>query len=390
MPYVEGRLVYDADSHIHEPPGYAEEYADPAVRDRLREVLGSAHRPAYVDAAIAKQRDPEFRARDAEEILLRKNAVAVGAILKEDRPKALDLLGFSAQLVFTTTYLGSLRHLDVKGDLELAYGLARGHNRGMVDFCSIDRRLLPVCYVPFADIDRAAHCASEAIELGAAALMIASQPPRDHAPSHIGFDRVWAQAQEAGVPIVFHVGGDLPMDPVYKKNGLPPVPDFHGGDDNFTSVSYMAIPYAPMQTLATLIIDGVLDRFPTLKVGLIELGASWLPGLMRSMDSAAEAFRRNEERLQALSLLPSEFVRRQVRAAPYPHEDAGWIVENCGREVPMFSSDYPHVEGGRNPVKRFEASLQSCDDATREAFYSGNFADLMGPVLERVHAPAAV
>jgi predicted TIM-barrel fold metal-dependent hydrolase len=218
--------------------------------------------------------------------------------------------------------------------------------------------------------------------------MIASEPPRQHSPSHVGFDGVWAQAQEAGIPIVFHVGGEQPMNAVYKNNGLPPVPDFHGGDTNFTSVSYMAIPYAPMQTLATLIVDGVLDRFPALKVGLIELGASWLPGLMRSMDSAAEAFRRNEERLQHLSLLPSEFVRRQVRATPYPHEPAGWIVEHTGPEVTMFSSDYPHVEGGRNPVKRFDSSLAGCDDKTRDAFFAGNFADLMGPTLDRVRQPA--
>jgi predicted TIM-barrel fold metal-dependent hydrolase len=388
MPYVEDRLVYDADSHIHEPPGYAEDYADPGVRDRLREALGSDKRPRFVDEAIAKQRDEEFRARDADEIMLRKNHVAVGAILKEDRPKELDLLGFAAQLVFTTTYLGPLRKFDVEADVELAYGLARGHNRGMVDFCSIDRRLLPVCYVPFADLEQAGTIAGEAIELGAAALMIASQPPKHHAPTHIGLDRVWAQAEEAGVPVVFHVGGELPMDPVYKNNGLPPVPDFHGGDTNFTSVSYMAIPYAPMQTLGALIIDGVLDRFPQLKIGVIELGASWVPGWMRSMDSAAEAFRRNEERLQNLSLLPSEFVQRQIRVCPYPHEPAGWIVDNCGPMVPMFSSDYPHVEGGRNPVKRFEASLAGQSAEAVEAFYSGNFADLLGPTLERVRQPA--
>jgi predicted TIM-barrel fold metal-dependent hydrolase len=239
-----------------------------------------------------------------------------------------------------------------------------------------------------ADIERAADCTRRAIDMGAAALMVASEPPKEHAPSHVGLDRVWAQAQEAGIPVVFHVGGDKPMDPVYKKNGLPPVPDFHGGDTNFTSVSYMAIPYAPMQTLATLIIDGVLDRFPTLKIGLIELGASWLPGLMRSMDSAAEAFRKNEERLQTASLKPSEFVQRQVRVTPYPHEPAGWIVRECGPDVAMFSSDYPHVEGGRNPLKRFENSLDGCSDHEKAAFYCGNFVDLMGAAIDRIPQPA--
>jgi uncharacterized protein len=389
MPYVEGRVVHDADSHIFEPPGYAERYADPQYREALTEALGTREPGSFIESVLAKQKDPEFRAHDAEEIMLRKNHVALGAMVREDRPAALDHLGFASQLVFTTTYLAPLRSLDLSDDVELAYALASGHNRGIVDFCSVDRRLLPVCYVPLRDIDLAAKAAKEAIEIGGKALMIASNPPKVHSPSHIGFDALWAQAQEAGVPILFHVGGEQPMNRVYKNNGLPPVPDFHGGDTNFTSVSYMAIPYAPMQTLATLIIDGVFERFPELRFGAIELGASWVPGWMRAMDSAAGAFLRNEERLQKASLKPSEYVRRQLRVTPYPHEDAGWIIANSGPEIAMFSSDYPHVEGGRNPMKRFEASLAGCGEAERDGFFRSNFADLMGPALGDLDEVAA-
>ena len=72
----------------------------------------------------------------------------------------------------------------------------------------------------------------------------------------------------------------------HANNGLPKVQDFHGGDDNLRSISYMATPHGPMQALAMLILDGVLERFPTLKVGVIELGASGVPGFMRQLDSA--------------------------------------------------------------------------------------------------------
>jgi predicted TIM-barrel fold metal-dependent hydrolase len=143
----------------------------------------------------------------------------------------------------------------------------------------------------------------------------------------------------------------------------------------------MPIPEAAMQTLATLIFDGVFDRFPNLKWGAIELGANWVPGWMRAMDSAAHAFVRNEERLQKLSAKPSEIVRRQFRAAPYPHEDAGWIIRNAGEEVAMFSSDFPHIEGGRNPLKRFDETLEGLSDSAIKAFYSGNFIDMMGEGL---------
>jgi predicted TIM-barrel fold metal-dependent hydrolase len=218
--------------------------------------------------------------------------------------------------------------------------------------------------------------------MGCRALLVASSCPSGHSPSHVGLDRVWAQAAEARVPIVFHVGGGgRLLDPMYFRNGLPPVPDFHGGAENFRSVDYLAIPYPVMQTLGTMILDGVLDRHRDLRIGVIEQGASWVPGWMRYMDSSYGAFKRNEERLQKLSATPSEIVRRQIRVTPYPHEDTGWIIANTGPEVCMFSSDYPHVEGGRNPLKRFGDSLVGCTDDEIDRFYAANMADLMGPYI---------
>jgi hypothetical protein len=104
---------------------------------------------------------------------------------------------------------------------------------------------------------------------------------------------------------------------------------------------------------------------------------------MRAMDSAAGAFVKNEDRLQRLSLQPSEFVARQVRVTPYPHEDTGWIIRNSGDGICMFSSDYPHIEGGRAPLKRFDAALDGhgLSDEAVERFYSTNFIDLMGSAL---------
>jgi predicted TIM-barrel fold metal-dependent hydrolase len=136
-----------------------------------------------------------------------------------------------------------------------------------------------------------------------------------------------------------------------------------------------------MQTLATLILDGVLDRFPELRLGVIEQGASWLPSWMRYMDSAFEAFRKREERLQKLSLRPGEYVKRQVRVTPYPAEEVGWIIQNSGDEICLFSSDYPHVEGGRNPIRRFEESMKNLSEDQKQRFYFDNMVDLMGSSL---------
>ena len=102
---------------------------------------------------------------------------------------------------------------------------------------------------------------------------------------------------------------------------------------------------------------------------------------MRYLDSAYGSFFRNEERLQKLSMKPSDFVRRQVRVTPYPGEDTGWIIRQSDPRICLFSSDYPHVEGGRNPLRRFDDEVSGLSADLQDRFYRRNFEDLMGAGL---------
>lgn len=385
MPYAEGRVYHDADAHIVETPEWLQPHADPALRPRLAPIFVQSLAPgeeAQIDAWRQRHYDAADREAAEREVMLRKNWAAMGAFIPEHRPHALDLLGFRSQLMFNTFTNTPLQQAEHSGDMTLAYGMARAHNRAMVEFCAVDPRLLPTGYVPLADLAQAPAMAREAIEMGCKALLVASACPPGHSPSHVALDAVWAQAQEAGLPVVMHVGGGGQLlDPNYFQNGLPPEPDFHGGAENFRSVDFMAIPGPAMQTLATLIFDGVLERFPRLRFGVIEMGAAWLPGWMRQMDSGFDAFRRHEQRLQKLSMPPSDYVRRQIRVTPYPTDPTGWIIAQAGPETLLFSSDFPHVEGGRNPLKRFEATMPDTPAAAKQRFYCDNFVDLMGAGL---------
>jgi hypothetical protein len=227
----------------------------------------------------------------------------------------------------------------------------------MVDFCSTDRRLLPVCYVPvLADLDRAAASATEAIELGAAALMVASARGGTTARATSASTGVWARPRRPGCRSCSTSGRAADGRGVQGERAatgsrLP---------RRRRQLHVGVVHGDPVRADADAV-HAHLRRcprpLPALRWGVIELGASWVPGWMRSMDSAAEAFRRNEQRLQALSALPSEIVRRQIRVTPYPHEPAGWVWSTAGRRCRCSRSDYPHVEGAANPLKRFEGSL---------------------------------
>jgi uncharacterized protein len=402
MAYVEGRVVHDADAHLMETPTWLRDHAEAEYRDELpllKYASGNELRQtgdpddqqrdlaASFERLKEKHASDEYRATEAAEIMQRKNFAATGGFIAEDRPRALDLLGFSSQLIFNTFHNSRLYALEHAGNVELAYAAARAHNRGILEFCSVDDRLLPTCYVPLADPERAAVATRDALAQGAAAILVASGCPPSYSPSHLDLFGVWSQLQEADVPVVFHVGGtgDL-IDANYFVNGLPIPHDFHGGDENFRSVDYMGIPVPPAQTLATLIFDGVLERFPTLRIGVMEQGAIWVPSWLRQMESAFEAFSRHEERLRALSMRPSDYVHRQIRFTPYPTEDVGWIVEQGGADLVLFSSDYPHVEGGRRPVERFETSLGAASEDVRARFYSENFRFLMGARVDQLAA----
>lgn len=378
MPYIADRVVHDADSHTMELAHWLDDFAENRVRDAFNARFGARY-AATLAETVARHDDPAYRAANADEIMLRKNHAATGSFRREDRSEALDLIGVASQLVFPTSPNVWLEELEHGDDLDLLYGAASATNRAQVAFCSVDARLLPVGYVPLADLDRAPKVASEAIDLGIKALLVPWLCPKHHATSHVALDAVWSQAADAGLPVLFHVGAaDRVLPRAHKNNGLPAVPDFHGGEENFRSISYMAIPHGPMQALSMLILDGVLDRFETLKVGVIELGALWVPSFMRQLDAALEAFGRHETRLQQLKLKPSEYITRQVRVTPYPTEPTAWIVEQSAPGICMFSSDYPHVEGGRNPYGRFDRSTATLSDGDRDRFFRGNFEDLMG------------
>ena len=378
MAYAQGRVMNDADSHIMESEDWLASYADAPVRDRLlsmRLEAGGSGAAKAIARAKERQLDAGATAAIATDVVSGpKGWGAFGAMNPDERRRALDDLGFARQLVFTT-FAGS-QFLRSK-DADVRYGGARALNRGIGDFCSGDKRLVGVGFVTLDDPQRAVIEIDLAIKAGIGAIWVPADTAGDRSPGHPDLDPVWRKLSEAGVPFMLHVGGSPPvLDPKYQNNGHPRPTDWLGGGENLRVKDFFTLSFAPQMFLSALAYDGVFDRFPDLRGGVIELGAGWVPDFQRRLDQGWKSWRKTDPVVGALSGPPSEMIRRAVRFTPFATEDAGQIIREGGEELFLFSSDFPHPEGTKDPIGRFEASFEGLSEEARDRFYRRNFEDM--------------
>ena len=168
------------------------------------------------------------------------------------------------------------------------------------------------------------------------------------------------------------------LAPAYNNAGKPKVTDWLGGGENLRFKDYMVLSMAPQMFLASLVHDGVFERFPGLRGGVIELGAGWVPEFLRSLDMAHRMFRKSDPSVTEMSMKPSDYIRRAVKFTPFAGEDVGRMIRDAGGDLFLFSSDYPHPEGTKDPIGRFEATMEGITDEEKDRFYALNFDEMMG------------
>jgi predicted TIM-barrel fold metal-dependent hydrolase len=384
VPYATGRAFLDADSHIMELPDFLRDNADPSLRDRLPRLslssggnLAEALEELGERGANSPERVEELLALGDGLIAGPKGYQALGAFNRDERSRALDLLGFDRQLVFATFSAGQI--FSVLDDPELIAGATVAHNRGIAEFCADDDRLLGVGATRLDDPRAAMANLEWIIEAGLVAVWVPHRPAGGRSPGHDDLDGFWARAAEAGIAVVLHVGGHpLQLHPDWMNTGREVPTDWLGGGENVRGKDMITLHHAAERFLGTLVLDGVLERHPSLQVGVIELGAGWVPSMVRRLDQIADIWKRSEPELAALERRPSEQIVAQMSFTPYPFEDVGTLIRESSPDLYLFSSDYPHVEGGRNPLGRFAASLEGFGDDVLERFYHANMARLVG------------
>ncbi|MGF1600077.1 MAG: amidohydrolase family protein [Acidimicrobiales bacterium] len=384
----EGRFptmaVNDADSHLMELSDFLTAYCDPALRSAMPLLFDPDDPAAYGGLGAPPPGTAGHPADVVDELralgsgLLRgpKWHRALGAFNPAERSEVLDLLGFSSQVVFSS-FAGS--RLFAETDLDVRYGAARAHNRGMAEFVAGDERLLGVATVPLDDPERAASELDAALGAGLRLVWLAADAPGGRSPGHPDHDGVWARLAEAGVPFVLHVGSSqLSIPDEWMNDGVAGRPTARGGAEVVGSKDMTTIFHPAERFLSVLVLDGVLERFPRLRGACIELGAGWVPSMLERLDHIVSIWSRSEPHLAAFTRMPSEQAIDQLRFTAYPFEDVGTLIERSDPRLYMFGSDYPHAEGGRDPIGRFDASLARFEPGVRRRFYATNLAELMG------------
>ncbi|MBX3488959.1 MAG: amidohydrolase family protein [Parvibaculum sp.] len=383
MAYAKGRVFHDADSHIMELPDFLTAHADPGLREKMPPIgFGAGGKGAEgklmrfkLEGAAKDEKIARLTGLGDGLIAGPKGYEALGAFDGAERAKALDQLGFAKQLVFST--FAPAAFFDERLDPDVQYGAARAHNRAVADFCGSDKRLIGVAAVPLDHPDRAMAELELALDLGLGGIWVPHRPAGGRSPGHDDFDPFWARLADAGVPFLLHVGGHkLQVPKEWMNNGRPVPTDWLGGGENIRAKDMTSLHHMPETFLSAMILDGVLERHPKLRGGAIELGAAWVPSMLRRLDQIAEIWRKSEPELAKLKRKPSEQATEQLRFTPYPFEDVGAMIRESNDRLYLFSSDYPHTEGGRNPLGRFEASLADASEETRDRFYTRNFVDM--------------
>jgi predicted TIM-barrel fold metal-dependent hydrolase len=384
--YAGNRRIIDADSHVIELDDFLDNVANASERELLPRMDAQKELPV-VPAALARarelferrQREPELMARFEASLLDTKKSgwSRLGAFDPQERSHTLELFGFEMQLVLPTFAFHQVGHCDDPAVLRAG---SRALNRAMGSFCAHDERLKAIGYIPMRlGPAEAGKLFDEGLRDGCYSFMVDTNEPDPHGMSftHPDFDPVWARFAEAGVPFVVHIavnGEYSAVSPSFANNGhgKPEV----GGDSPAGALAMIGLKNSAELFLSAMIFDGVFARHRKLRSISMEHGSVWLPSWLQAIDMATSTFRKLQPELAGLR--PSELVRERMKFSPFAGEPLGWIIENVGPKLLVFGSDYPHPEGTRNPIERFEATMQDCSQSTMDAFYHGNMLEVMG------------
>jgi predicted TIM-barrel fold metal-dependent hydrolase len=297
----------------------------------------------------------------------------------------MDDMGIATQLLFPNT-MG--RETRAVGSPALA-AVHRYNDYAVAWTEATGARGRAVCELNMRSVDEALAEARRVVDAGAKGLLLScAYPPGGTSPANAVWDPLWDLLQEADVPAFLHIGSGgtisapdddalfIPREWADAAGLKSAFPDRPGSEERIGPFWVVIASQAPELFLTTMVMGGTFERFPRLRFGVIEFGAQWTGPWVERMETHANLLAKVGA---ALPLKPSEYVGRNIRVTPFWAEPVDRYVDRFGlEEVYVFSTDYPHVEGGKDPIGKFMKTVGPLGEKMVEEFFVHN-ADLLFP-----------
>jgi predicted TIM-barrel fold metal-dependent hydrolase len=202
----------------------------------------------------------------------------------------------------------------------------------------------------YAEVKRMVDGGVRAVWIPSAAL------PGGVSPAHSKLDPVWDLLQAADTPVLAHVGADFEFLKTAAWRDAPAFVGWKAGEEFQMDPWTLSTLHLPVQNfLATMVLGGVFERFPRLRFGACEVTAQWVGPLAQNLDLWHANSRKftlgDMSGALPIRLKPSEYIRRNTRFSLFDIEPVDAYIDQFAMpELYCYASDYPHPEGGRNPM----------------------------------------
>ena len=367
--------VIDCDSHVMEPPdlwqNYMEkEYQDRAIRIENRDgvealiigeqvvlqgVLGGlgganldpktlfTQGASYMEGCPPASYDPRARAEMLDE-------------WEVDRGVLFPTIGI---LPFPTE------------DVDLASAYCRAYNRWQTDFFTAEpNRVVPIAALNFLDVDEAVRELEKCIASGYKGVFIPPEVIGGHRPGEAHFDPIWRVCEEAEIPGCFHV--------IVRFTGTADAfGQWQNGGQRLGGVFTFGLGATGqlIPAMTSVVLDGLFDRFPNLKIVSVEAGCGYAAYLMDRLDEKDHFF----GFAGGLKMKPSDYIKRNCYFVAEPEERTiNAMCDLVGEDHILWGSDYPHVDSRLDARQLIDVSVADLAPERREKVLGGNALKLFG------------
>ena len=371
--------IVDADGHIMEPPNLWTDNLESRFKDRAMRLRLDDDGLEYLEINGRKSKvlnggqlgslgllDEEMAPRRAGSfepgLLDFEDCTPPAAVDPHERVKWMDEQGIDTTILYPSLGLNWQSECD---DAELAAAHCRVYNDWIAGFCEdYPERLIAAASISLQDVNEGVKEIKRAVKKGIGGVYLFPNPTNGIHYGDPYYDPFWAVVEDLGLPIGIHVSST----PAYIGHQLIRDAGFNRNTWFFSLAQKMDCQLCFMQFFQ----GAVFDRFPRLKVGIVESGCSWIAHMLDSMDAFADGDTSTDMKLR-----PSEYFQRQCWITGEADERAfAAMAKVIGADRLHWGSDYPHEEGHKEPVKKLGECLGELSEAERRLIFGENAREL--------------